>query len=717
MATKLDMSKAFDRVEWAFIEKVMRKMGFNENWIMLVMKCISSVSYSVIINGTTYGNITPNRGLRQGDPLSLYLFLLCAEGFSALINEVASNNQLNGISICRGAPKVSHLFFADDSIIFCKANGNECNKLKEILGLYESASGQKINTNKSSIYFSPNTSQELKDEILRILGPMQDSSHTKYLGLPSIIGRSKKVVFAEIKDKVCRKLAGWKGKLLSLGGKEILIKAVAQAVPTYMMSCFQLPKSLYDDLEKMVRSFRWGQKHQEPKMAWVGWKTMCKLKSQGGMGFRNLKAFNLALLAKQAWRILSNLSTFVARILRANGTRWRVGNGLLIHIWEGKWLPTPSTYKVISPPCPILDYPMVSSLIDPVTRWCKIEMAHALFFPFEANVILQIPLCHNLPEDKLIWMGNKRGDFSIKSAYFVATKILDTKEEGESSFGDPNARIWKKVWSLKLQAKIKIFSWRACVNGLPVLSNMVAKGIQTSCICPICDEEPESLTHALISYDFALSVWSLWQDCPIEKLLNVKDFNDLVLHFCSPLLDKHLDFFFTIAWSIWHNRNKIIHDESGIPPVQIWDFAKNIVEEFNEASTISGVGVIVRDDSGKVIAALCKALPSHFPVEWTEFLALEQGVLLAQELNLTHVIFESDASSVILAVSQGKNGGSMGHFVQSIRSARSYFSCCLFQHVKRDYNRVAHELAQVAKCNPVSNLWKGVIPPFLVDLF
>ena len=163
MAAKLDMSKAFDRVEWAYIEKVMRRMGFNENWIMLVMKCISSVSYSVIINGTTYGHIIPSRGLRQGDPLSPYLFLLCAEGFSALINDAARNNQLHGISICRGAPKVPHLFFADDSLLFYKANGNECNKLKEILDLYESASGQKISTDKSSIFFSPNTSQELKD--------------------------------------------------------------------------------------------------------------------------------------------------------------------------------------------------------------------------------------------------------------------------------------------------------------------------------------------------------------------------------------------------------------------------------------------------------------------------------------------------------------------------------------------------------------------------
>ena len=243
------------------------------------MKCITSVTYSVIINGSTHGCIVPTRGLRQGDPLSPYLFLLCAEGFSALINEATRCQQLNGISICRGSAKISHLFFADDSLLFYKANGVECNKLKEILRTYESTSGQKINMDKSSIFFNPNASQECKDEILSILGPMHDTSHTKYLGLPSIIGRSKKLIFAEIKDKVCQKLAGWKSKLLSMGGKEILIKAVAHAIPSYTMSCFLLPKSLCEDLEREMRSFWWGQKQQETKIAWVGWKKMCKPKS------------------------------------------------------------------------------------------------------------------------------------------------------------------------------------------------------------------------------------------------------------------------------------------------------------------------------------------------------------------------------------------------------------------------------------------------------
>ncbi|XP_075663401.1 uncharacterized protein LOC142632980 [Castanea sativa] len=132
----------------------------------------------------------------------------------------------------------------------------------------DAASGQKIYVDKSSIFFSPNTPQEKKDRILDILGLMQVSRHNKYLRLPTIIGKSKAQVFAEVKDRVAKKLAGWKGKLLSIGEREILIKAVAQAVPTYTMSCFQLPKSLSKDLENMMRNFWWGQRGDENKIAW-----------------------------------------------------------------------------------------------------------------------------------------------------------------------------------------------------------------------------------------------------------------------------------------------------------------------------------------------------------------------------------------------------------------------------------------------------------------
>jgi len=126
-------------VEWGFIEHVMRKLGFHERWIGLIMRCITTVSYSVLINGVAHGNIMPSRGLRQGDPLSSYLFLLCADGFSSLINKPIRRQAMSGLSICRGCPMISHLFFADDSLLFCKVSSQECQHLIDILRLYEAA--------------------------------------------------------------------------------------------------------------------------------------------------------------------------------------------------------------------------------------------------------------------------------------------------------------------------------------------------------------------------------------------------------------------------------------------------------------------------------------------------------------------------------------------------------------------------------------------------
>ena len=116
------------------------------------------------------------------------------------------------------------------------------------------------------MFFNPNTTQETRQEIFSILGPMQDSRHIKYVGLLSYIGRSKKQVFDVLKERVGQKLEGWKGKLLSMGGKEILIKAIAQEIPTYTMSCFQLLQGLCEDMESIMRSFWWGQKQKESEI-------------------------------------------------------------------------------------------------------------------------------------------------------------------------------------------------------------------------------------------------------------------------------------------------------------------------------------------------------------------------------------------------------------------------------------------------------------------
>ncbi|KAK0605468.1 hypothetical protein LWI29_027190 [Acer saccharum] len=141
MSLKLDMSKAYDRVEWCFLEEMMRRMSFSEVWISNIMDCVSSVSYSFILNGKVRGNVAPSRGLRQGDPLSPYLFLLCAEGLSSLIERSKRRGSYSGFRCSRGGPKITHLFFTDDSLLFTRATLDEVSNIRRILDCYSRASG------------------------------------------------------------------------------------------------------------------------------------------------------------------------------------------------------------------------------------------------------------------------------------------------------------------------------------------------------------------------------------------------------------------------------------------------------------------------------------------------------------------------------------------------------------------------------------------------
>jgi hypothetical protein len=367
---KLDMSKAYDRVEWAFLEAIMRRMGFSARWIDLIMGCIRTVSYAVLVNGQPVGSIKPTHGIRQGDPLSPYLFLLCAERLSSLLSLAEEKGMITSVPISKARPRLSHLFFADDGLLFCKSNLVEWRRILRILEIYENASGQKINMEKTSIFFSRSTSQDKRMEISQLSGSCAIQQYDKYLGLLTLVGKSRTQAFKSIKDKVWNCLHNWKNKFLSQARKEILIKAVVQAIPTYCMSVFQLPRSLCKELHNMMQRFWWGHKENQRKIPWMSWECIGISKADGGLGFRDLISFNKALLAKQIWRLLQNPNSLAAHIIGAKyypsgtvleaklgnrpsfawrsimaaqstlkqGLTWRVGNGRDIKVWGDQWI-------------------------------------------------------------------------------------------------------------------------------------------------------------------------------------------------------------------------------------------------------------------------------------------------------------------------------------------------------------------------------------------
>ena len=181
-AIKLDMHKAYDRVEWPFLKGIMLKLGFQERWVNLIMKCVSTVEYRVRINDEETESFKPTRGLRQGDPLSPYLFLLCTEGLTALLAHAEEIGNISGVKVCKEAPTITNLLFADDSLILMKASIHNAEALKTILDSYCKASGQLISVDKSSIFFSPNTKVKIKEQLCTTLNIMIEALNDKYLG-------------------------------------------------------------------------------------------------------------------------------------------------------------------------------------------------------------------------------------------------------------------------------------------------------------------------------------------------------------------------------------------------------------------------------------------------------------------------------------------------------------------------------------------------------
>ncbi|XP_024632136.1 uncharacterized mitochondrial protein AtMg00310-like [Medicago truncatula] len=222
------------------------------------------------------------------------------------------------------------------------ANVVEAQRLLTILKTYEAASGQEINLSKSEVFFSRNMSGAAQEDLSRIIGVRHVMGTGKYLGLPSMIDRDKWSVFSFIKDSIWKRINVWRGRALSKAGKEVMIKSVLQSIPSYIMSIYLLPSSVIDDIEKMVNAFWWGGRSNNRGIKWMAWEHMACPKEFGGMGFRNFKAFNIAMVAKQGWSLLSTPESLVARVFksryfpRSSFLGAKLGNNLSF-AWRSIW--------------------------------------------------------------------------------------------------------------------------------------------------------------------------------------------------------------------------------------------------------------------------------------------------------------------------------------------------------------------------------------------
>ncbi|CAN1760768.1 LINE-1 retrotransposable element ORF2 protein, partial [Linum perenne] len=457
---KVDMLKAYDRVSCEFLFKTLEALGFNSVWIGWIRALVSTVRFAVLINGQPTPWFQPTRGLRQGDPLSPFLFILTSNILSFMIQKESDLGGIKGIRLNNNSHVLNHMLFADDTILFGKATIREAENIKNIMERYCTVSGQAINSEKSAIYFSQNTPDNQKQLVANCLRVPIDSSMGKYLGVPTDWGNTKTETFRYILDRLAARAQSWSSILLSHAGRETMIKAVLQAIPAYIFSCFKLLKVLIKKMDSILVNFWWTGDGNRRSLHWVAADEIRRAKKDGGLGFKSFADFNKAFLAKLAWRILIQPDSLWVRVLKGlyyprsdfliagkhHRPSWvwssiREGRDVLLqgirkNIWNGMstdlndaWIPGIEGFRASVPEavnCRVSDF-----IILPQRTW-DIQKLRVFYNEDIVRQIITIPLGPTDFNDRWIWHYDQHGSFSVKSCYKM---IRNQNPSGRGSNG------------------------------------------------------------------------------------------------------------------------------------------------------------------------------------------------------------------------------------------------------------------------------------------
>ncbi|KAH6815712.1 hypothetical protein C2S51_020532 [Perilla frutescens var. frutescens] len=316
MAIKVDITKAFDTMNWDFLCRVLKRFGFSEKFIITVHNILSSARLSVLVNGSPHGYFACSQGVRQGDPLSPLLFGIAEEVLSYSISKAVDRRLLCPITYVRGTAFPSHILYADDIFLFCQAKRANVKIVAKILTHYASLSGQHCSRLKSRVYFGKGVQPSVKATFDRRLGFTVGSFPTDYLGVPLFKGLPRVVTMRALADKILAKFDRWTGFNLSMAGRLCLLKSVIMSSAIYSMMIYHWPASLVQKLDSAARNFLWKGDVNARSYTVVNWARTCALPEEGDLGLASFTTINRSLLMKAAWKVVTENSS-VMKLLRS----------------------------------------------------------------------------------------------------------------------------------------------------------------------------------------------------------------------------------------------------------------------------------------------------------------------------------------------------------------------------------------------------------------
>ncbi|KAG7560295.1 Reverse transcriptase domain [Arabidopsis thaliana x Arabidopsis arenosa] len=526
-AIKIDISKAFDSVQWPFLINVLVAMQFPPVFIHWISLCITTASFSVQVNGDLAGYFQSARGLRQGCSLSPYLFVMSMDVLSKMLDRAADAKQFGFHPKCKQLG-LTHLSFADDLMILSDGKIRSIEGIVDVFDKFAKRSGLRISMEKSTVYMagiSPIIRQSIEDKFPFAVGQLP----VRYLGLPLVTKRFTAADYTPLIEHLRKRITSWTARYLSFAGRLNLINSVLWSICNFWLAAFRLPRACIQEIDKLCSAFLWSGKEMSSKKAKIAWEQVCKPKTEGGLGLRNLKEANDVCCLKLIWRIVSNRSSLWVKwidtyLLRktsfwmvkqnTNAGSWiwkkilkyrdlamsfskvEVRNGETTSFWYDNWSTLGRLFETVGERGIIdMGISRESSVAD---AWrSRRRRRHRVDHLNEIEEKLAVQRHQrNEANDIVLWKGKNdvyKDKFSTKNTWHNIRSTVP----------------WHKgVWFAHATPKHSFCAWLAIQGKLSTGDRMMKWNGSVSGNCVLCANNMETRDHLFFSCNYVTQVWS-----------------------------------------------------------------------------------------------------------------------------------------------------------------------------------------------------------------
>ena len=521
-ALKIDIMKAFDSVSWQLILHILAAFHLPDKFKCWIEECITTPKFSISVNGALEGYFKGAKGLRQGDPLSPYLFLLVMEFFSRLLQSNISQGSFKYHPKCEDQ-RISHICFADDLFILCHADLQSIQIIQQSLMEFHKFSGLLPNKSKSKVYTSG--ANEVKTEICHMLGFRSGELPVKYLGVPLISTKLAAADCQPLIEKIVTRIKSWANRFLSYAGRLQIIKSILFSIQIYWSMHFILPKRICKEIEQLLRNFLWTGTEIKSSTHKVSWEDICCPKREGGLSIRRVEDWNKAAMMRHLWAVCSSQNSlwvqWCHKFMIKNKCFWSlsipsdcswtwrkilklrdiaqpfikhsIGNGNNTFLWLDNWHPNGPLVAKYGSRVAYDAGLNINSKVSAVIR----NGAWAWPFPCtwelrEITYLLNQVQPHQSRPDRVEWTISTTKKYNAANAW---QHIRSQKE----------VAAWHKLtWFPKHIPKHSFILWLAIRGRLTTRDKLLQWGKIDRATCLLCDAADENLSHLFFLCSFSL---------------------------------------------------------------------------------------------------------------------------------------------------------------------------------------------------------------------